>query len=53
MSKRPRPPANRSPVAKFASRFNRAATFRDRSKYRRNAKHKGREPFSVSIVGGR
>lgn len=53
MSKKPHPPARRNPVAKFAGRFNRAATFRDRSKYRRNTKHKGREPFSLSIVGGR
>jgi len=53
MSKRSRPPANRNPVAKYADRFNRAATFRDRGKYRRNAKHKGREPFSVAIVCGR
>ena len=53
MSKRPHPPANRSPVAKFSGRFNRAATFRDRSKYRRNTKHKRREPFSLSIVCGR
>ena len=53
VSKKPQTPANRSPVAKFAGRFNRATTFRDRSKYRRNAKHKGREPFSLSIVCGR
>ncbi len=53
MSKKPHNPANRNPVAKFARRFNRATSFRDRSKYRRNAKHKGREPFSLSIVCGR
>jgi hypothetical protein len=53
MGKKPQTLANRNPVAKFAGRFNRAATFRDRSKYRRNAKHKGREPFSLSIVCGR
>ena len=53
MTKKPRAPAHRNPVAKFAGRFNRAATFRDRSKYRRGAKHKGQEPFSLSIVCGR
>ncbi len=50
MRKKPHKPANRNPVAKFAGHFNRAVTFRDRSKYRRNAKHKGREPFSLSIA---
>ncbi len=53
MGKKNHPPTNRNPVAKFSDRFNRATTFRDRSKYRRNTKHKGREPFSLSIVCGR
>lgn len=53
MAKKPRAPARLNPVARFAGRFNRAATFHDRSKYRRNAKHKGREPFFLSIACGR
>jgi len=48
-----RPPGRNNPVAKYGARLNRAATFRDRSKYRRNAKHKGREPFSLSAAVGR
>ncbi len=38
----------RNPVARNAGRFNRAATFRDRTRYARNPKHKGREPFAVA-----
>jgi hypothetical protein len=49
MTKKPRPPAPPpvNPVAKFAGKFNRAATFRDAKSYRRQAKHKGREPFPI------
>lgn len=39
--------SRRNPVARNAGRFNRAATFRDRSKYSRKPKHRGREPFAV------
>jgi hypothetical protein len=42
----------RSPVARYAGRFNRAATFRDRTKYRRGAKHKGQGSFPLA-AGGR
>lgn len=35
-------PAKRNPVAKFAARFQRAVSFRDRTVYRRRAKHKRR-----------
>jgi len=38
----------RNPVARNAGRFNRAATFRDRTRYARHSKHKGREPFAVA-----
>ncbi len=42
------PPISRgNPVAKYAGKFNRAATFRDGRAYRRNQKHKGREPFPI------
>ncbi len=38
---------NRNPVAKFAHNFNKAQTFKDRSKYYRKAKHKNREPLPM------
>ena len=44
-------PSRRNPVAKYAARFQRAASFRDRTKYRRTTKHKGREPFPLSAAG--
>ena len=34
-------------VAKHAHQFNRAAVFKDKSKYNRKAKHKSSEPFSI------
>ncbi len=37
----------KNPVAKFAPRFNKAAIFKDKSKYRRKAKHQGLEPFPM------
>ncbi|WP_305909846.1 DUF7230 family protein [Methylomarinum roseum] len=37
----------RNPVAKYAHRFNKARVFKDKSKYQRQAKHKGREPFPI------
>ncbi|WP_036300581.1 DUF7230 family protein [Methylomarinum vadi] len=36
-----------NPVAKFARQFNKAAIFKDKSKYNRKAKHKGQEPFPM------
>lgn len=49
MSKKTRPPTIPvpNPVAKFAGKFNRAATFRDAHSYQRKPKHKGREPFPI------
>lgn len=49
MSKKTRPPSVpiQNPVAKFAGKFNRAATFRDARTYHRKPKHKGREPFPI------
>ncbi|MDD2759623.1 MAG: hypothetical protein PHH11_04955 [Methylomonas sp.] len=36
-----------NPVAKFARQFNKAQVFADKRQYRRKAKHKGLEPFSI------
>jgi hypothetical protein len=49
MSRKQKPPQAPvpNPVAKFAGRFNKAATFRDGRSYRRTPKHKGREPFPI------
>ena len=41
---------DRNPVAKFAHNFNKAQTFKDRSKYYRNAKHKNREPLPILLM---
>jgi hypothetical protein len=49
MSKKPDKPPRRNPVARYAARFQRASTFRDRTKYRRHAKHKERESYPVHI----
>lgn len=40
----------RNPVARHAGRFNRATVFRDRTRYSRKPKHKGRESFAVSVA---
>ncbi len=47
MSKRKKP-KRRSPVARYMNEFNKPATHRDRTKYRRKDKHKGRnfDPYS-------
>lgn len=37
-------PALRNPVAKFAGDFNKAQTFKDRTKYDRKEKHRGKLP---------
>ena len=39
----------KNPVAKFAFQFNKALVFRDKSKYQRKVKHKGKEPFPMVI----
>jgi len=46
-------PSRRNPVAKYAAQFQRAASFRDRTKYRRTVKHKGREPFLLPAADSR
>jgi hypothetical protein len=45
-TKRPSIPLT-NPVAKYAGKFNRAATFRDGRTYTRKLKHKGQEPFPI------
>jgi hypothetical protein len=40
---------NRNPVARHAGRFNHATVFRDRTRYSRKPKHKGRESFSMAV----
>ena len=39
----------KNPVAKFAHKFNKAQVFKDKTKYQRNAKHKGKEPFPMLL----
>lgn len=36
-------------VAKFAFQFNKAQIYKDKTKYQRNAKHKGQEPFPIML----
>jgi len=38
-----------NPVAKHARKFNKAVAFRDRTRYARNPKHRGLEPFPLHI----
>ena len=47
MSKKPDKPTRRNPVARYAARFQKAFRFRDRTMYRRQNKHKGRESWPV------
>lgn len=39
-----------NPVAKFAFQFNKPKTFKDKTKYQRTAKHKGKEPFPMMFT---
>ncbi len=47
MKSKRKTPARKNPVAKYAARLQRAKVFRDRSKYRRQEKHKNNEPFTL------
>lgn len=42
----------KNPVAKYAGQFNKAQVFKDKTQYQRGAKHKGREPFIMSLDKG-
>lgn len=41
---------SRNPVAKFASQFNKAQFFKDKTKYQRRSKHKDKEPFPMILI---
>jgi len=42
-----------NPVAKYAHRFNKSQVFEDKKNhYRRNAKHKGKDAFIISLTKG-
>ena len=40
----------KNPVAKFAFQFNNAQVFKDKTKYQRSAKHKGKDAYSSSVL---
>jgi hypothetical protein len=40
----------KNPVAKYAHQFNKAKVFKDKTQYQRHGKHKGREPFIMSLL---
>lgn len=46
-TKKPAPNAQANLVAKHAHQFNKAQIFRDKTQYRRKAKHPGREPLAI------
>lgn len=48
----PKEPALQNPVAKYAHQFNKSQVFKDKTKYQRKTKHKGREPFIMSFLKG-
>lgn len=50
MGKKQARSTRRNPVARHAVRFQRARIFRDRTKYSRHDKHKGRESWPVCTV---
>jgi hypothetical protein len=52
MKSKRKAPTRKNPVAKFAARLQRAKIFRDRSKYRRQEKHRNQEPFTMHIAPG-
>ena len=49
MRKKAATPTRRNPVARFAARFQRATSFRDRTRYRRHDKHKSKESCPVPV----
>ncbi len=48
----PSEPVIQNPVAKYAHRFNKSQVFKDKTHYRRNAKHKGKDAFIISLIKG-
>ena len=53
MRKKAATPTRRNPVARFAARFQRATSFRDRTRYRRHDKHKSKESCPVPVDSSR
>jgi hypothetical protein len=51
-TKQPAEGVIKNPVAKYAHQFNKAQVFEDKTRYKRGAKHKGREPFIMSLSKG-
>lgn len=47
MSNKVRELSRRNPVARYATRFQKASAFRDRTKYRRHKKHRGGESYPL------
>ena len=46
-------PVIQNPVAKYAHHFNKSQVFEDKKNhYRRNAKHKSKEAFIISLIKG-
>jgi len=45
----PVPSSVQNPVAKFAHQFNKACIFADKSKYRRNLKHRKQEASPITL----
>ena len=43
---------DQNPVAKYAHQFNKALTFKDKSKYARKAKHAKQEVFPIFLFNG-
>ena len=39
-----------NPVAKYAHQFNKAQTFKDKSKYARKVKHSKQEVFPITLI---
>ena len=44
-------PTRPNPVARHSRKLNKAVVFRDRTKYVRANKHKGKEPYSTQLPG--
>ncbi|PKM11532.1 MAG: hypothetical protein CVV13_08895 [Gammaproteobacteria bacterium HGW-Gammaproteobacteria-3] len=50
-SKKVKTAAPPNPVAKHAHQFNKAQVFRDKTQYRRKAKHHNAEPLPIPLQG--
>ncbi|MGR9114745.1 MAG: DUF7230 family protein [Gammaproteobacteria bacterium] len=50
-SKNSKIPIPHNPVAKYANQFNKTQVFRDKTKYKRKAKHLNLEPLPIQLKG--